>query len=195
MKKRGTPLWLISVVLIVVGCSFLLLLAWATTGTLRELPQRRIRPMVKRFTGRELPGKAEDLRAIFHSYRGRQIFVAFQTDHEGCSYILDAFAGKHVQRHEFPHAENNPFEWHGMSAFSRGCWYQKELGVTLFDEDLINRITRDDLEYLKTGHYPEDALTGYYLAGASFDLGSKSWRHYVILVFKDRGLVYLFASK
>ena len=196
MKKRGTPLGLIGVVLIIVGCLFLSLLARVTKGTLRELPQRQIRPMVKRFTGRELPGKAEDLRAIFHSYRGLElIFVVFQTNQEGCSYILDAFVGKHVKMHEFPHAENNTFEWHGMADFSTGCRYQKQLGVVLFDEDLIGRIRRDDLEYVNTGRYPTDAVTGYYLAGASFDPSSKIWCHYAVVVFKDQGLVYICAEQ
>jgi hypothetical protein len=199
VKKRTMRIWLIAFVPMIIICLFLLLLSRVTKGTLRELPQRRIRPMVKRFTGRELPGKVEDLRAIFRSYRGVEaIFLAFQTDQQGCSYILDAFAGKHVKMHEFPPAEGTSFDCTGILVFHKACWYyQKELGVTLFDEDLINRVLSDSsgLEYANTGRYPEGTVTGYYLAGASFDRSSKLWRHHVVLVFEDRGLVYLYAAR
>lgn len=162
----------------------------------RELPQEEIRPLLKGITGRELPDKADDLRAILYSFSGlEELFVAYQTDQEGCLYILDAFGGEHVKMHEFPHADNNTFEWHGMADFSTGCRYQKQLGVVLFDEDLIGRIRRDDLEYVNTGRYPTDAVTGYYLAGASFDPSSKIWCHYAVVVFKDQGLVYICAAK
>ena len=183
----------IVVVPIMVVCLSLLLLA---RRTVRELPQRQIRPTVKRFIGLELPSKADNLRALFHSYRGvENVSLAFQTDQQGWSYILDAFAGKkHIHRHEFPQPENRPFQWGAWGAFLLSCSYQNQLRVRIFDEDLINRIGSDHLEYVNTGHYPKDAVTGYYLNGISGDPMSELV-FYHILVFKDRGLVYIYAAK
>lgn len=154
----------------------------------RELPQEEIRPLLKGITGRELPDKADDLRAILYSFSGLQeLFVAFQTDQEGCLYILDAFGGEHVRTWEFPHLEYIP----DMSGFEAGCEFQKKLGVVLFHKDLLDRIHTDFLEYAGTGRYPENAVTGYYL-----ELDDRSRLvFYRVLLFKDRGLVYIFAEQ
>jgi len=158
---------------------------------LRELSQEEIRPMLKRITGRELPTKLEDLRAILFSYKGLEnFFVAFQSDQEGCLYILDAFGGQDVFRQEFPQEGNNPFKW-DLVGFDEGYRFQKKLGVVLFNKDLLDRIRYDALEHANTGRYPKDAVTGHYL---EFDASSKL-TFYRVLVFKDRGLVYICAEK
>ena len=171
-----------------------LLLFFATRQShsiLRELSQEEIRPMLKRITGGELPGKVEDLRAILYSYSGLEdLFVAFQTDQEGCLYILDEFGGQDVLRQEFPSIEKSPFQWI-RDGFDEGCHFQEKLGVAIFDKELLDRLTRDYLERVNTGLYPKDAITGYYL---EFDASSKLV-FYRVLVFKDQGLVYIFAEK
>jgi len=155
----------------------------------RELRREEIGPMLMRLTGRELPGKVEDLRAILFAERSfEHLFVAIRTDQKGCEYLLDAFGGQDVQREEFPRDKNNPFSWN-MSGFWTGCRFQEKLGVDLFDEELINRIKGDALERANTGHYPKDAVKGYYLAGAC----SKSVFH-LVLLFKDQEIAYLFIA-
>lgn len=57
-----------------------------------ELPTRLIRPAFRGMTGWDLPGKAEKLHAIFGARRDSWIFVGFQTDSEGVSYIQRKFA-------------------------------------------------------------------------------------------------------
>lgn len=79
---------------------------------LRELSKEEIRPILKRIAGRDLPSKAEELRAILYSYSVLEnLYVAFQTNQEGCLYTLDEFGGQNVKREEFPQVEKNPFRW------------------------------------------------------------------------------------
>jgi len=179
---------------IIIICLLLFLLA-RQPDSVRELRREDISPMLKRITGKELPDKVKDLRAIVFSEgdfeKIEQLFVAFQTDQENCSRILDEFGGQDVnERHEFPQDENNPFSW-DMYSFEQGYHFQQKLGVDLFDIDLINRIRDDALEHANTFSYPKDAVTGYYL---EFNASSKLLYHRV-LVFKDRGIVYITASK
>ena len=154
----------------------------------RELPQEEIRPLLQSITGRELPDKVDGLRAILYSFSGlEELFVAFQTDQEGCLYILDAFGGQHVRTWEFPHREHIT----DTSGFQAGCEFQKKLGMVLFDKDLLDQIHTDFLEYAGAGRYPENAVTGYYL---EFNAASKLV-FYRVLVFKDQGLVYICADR
>jgi len=59
------------------------------TLTPRELPTRLVRPAFRWITEWDLPSKAEKLRAIFHGGRDPSIFVRFQTDSKGISYIRE----------------------------------------------------------------------------------------------------------
>jgi hypothetical protein len=78
-----------------------------------------------------------------------------------------------------------------MSGFEAGCEFQKKLGVVVFHKDLLDRVHTDFLEYAGTGRYPENAVTGYYL-----ELDDRSRLvFYRVLLFKDRGLVYIFAEQ
>ena len=162
------------------------------TSISRELQKEEIRPILTRLTGRELPTKVENLRAIFHIEGDRErleeLYVAFRTDQKGCEYILDTFGGQNVQREEFPLDENNPFKWR-MSDFLYACRLQKDLGVDLFDEELINRIERDAMVNTLRGHFPKDAVKYYFLGSSCSDL------FYTVLIFKDMSIVYMFVSK
>jgi hypothetical protein len=159
----------------------------------RELSREEIRPFLKRITGIELSSKVkvEDLRAILFGYNGLEdLYVAFNTDQEGCLYILDVFGGKEVLRQEFPQDKNNPYSW-DISIFDSVYNLQKKVSIALFDKNLLDRIKDDALEHANTGSYSEDAIAGYYL---EFDAKSKL-SSYRILVFKDLGIVYIFAEK
>lgn len=182
--------------LIIVICPFILFLAWLSDPgyIIRELHQEEIRPMLKRITGRELPAKVEDLRAIFYYCEGLEnLLVAYQTDEEGCLYTLDAFGGQDVKKEQFPRV--------GFRVDSSGfdkAYYDfqkdlKELGVTLFDENLMDQLRRDYTEQITTRRFPKDAVTGWYL---EFNTISKLYIYnYKVLIFKDLGVVYIYASK
>ena len=94
--------------IILVGLSLLILLAiigfrfqqWTQSlverAHERALSAEEIRPVFLRITNRELPGKADNLRAIFEEGRDPRIFVRFDTDSEGVAYILKEFGGERV---------------------------------------------------------------------------------------------------
>jgi len=156
----------------------------------RELHIEEIEPFLIQLTGRKLPGKVENLRAILFGYRGyKDLYVAFKTDQKGCSYILDVFSGQDVPKQEFPQDTDEPFKW-DVDIFDMGYNFQKKLGIVLFDKNLYDRVRGDAMELANTGRYPEDAVTGYYI---EFDAKSKL-AFYRILVFKDLGIVYIFAE-
>lgn len=157
----------------------------------RELRSEEIEPFLIQLTGHELPDKVEDLRAILFGYNGyKDLYVAFKTDQKGCLYMLDLFGGQDVVRQEFPQDKNNPFQW-DIDIFDIGYDLQKKLGIVLFDKNLYDRVQGDALVHAFTGRYPKDAITGYYI---EFDARSKL-AFYRILVFKDLGIVYVFAEK
>ena len=56
-----------------------------------ELPTILIRQAFRLVTERELPQKADSLRAIFQGGREPRIFVSFETDSEGIRYIVETF--------------------------------------------------------------------------------------------------------
>lgn len=162
-------------------------------SNLRELGKSEIRPMLKELIGKELPPKADDLRAILYADRGLNDFYgSFRTDEEVLSYILHEFVGEGVLMHEFPQDKNNPFQWLTSALYS-GCEFQEKLGIKLFDKKLIKRIEKDGLANSIRGHYPEDAVTGYYLEYKA--LSETVSKIYIVLIFKDRYLVYIFAEE
>lgn len=193
MRKSRMLIFFIVFIQIIAIFLLLFLATRRSHSIIRELSQEEIKPTLKRITGRELPDKAEELKAILYSRAAgglEHIFVSFQTDQKGCLYTLDTFGGQDVKREEFPQVGKNPFRWI-RSGFNEGYRFQKKLGVVLFDKDLLDRIIHDFLECVKKGRYPKDAVTGYYL---EFDASSKLTR-YRVLVFKDQSLVYIFAEK
>jgi hypothetical protein len=155
----------------------------------RELQREEIEPIFMRLTGHELPDKVTDLRAIRLAQGGfEHLYIAFMTNQEGYECILDVFGRQGAQIEEFPRDKNRPYEW-DMSGFLTGCNIQEDLGVNLFNEELIRQIKKNDLVKITTGHYPEDAVKGYYLAGAC----SKSV-FYCVLIFKEQKYVYLYIA-
>lgn len=162
------------------------------TSICRELQKEEIRPMLTSLTGSELPTNVEDIRAIFFAADDighyEILYVAIRTDQKGCEDIMDIFGGKNVQIEEFPLDENNPYEL--MSGFEIGCDIQEDLGVDLFDKELINQIEREAMVYALKGHYPKDVVKYYYFKGSC----SESV-FYTVLIFKDRGIAYIIVNK
>lgn len=196
MEKRKALIYLFVFILIIIICHLLLLLPRRNHNLVRrELHKEEIRPILKNITGKELSTeKVENLRAVFFDYHGLEtLYVSFKTGHKEYTHILDTFGGKYVKMEEFPQDRNNPFSW-DISSFLIRDRFRKEVGVDIFEEELIKRIREDALVNANTGNYPKDALTGYYL---EFNTSSELifYRIYRILLFKDLGLVYIFAEK
>jgi len=53
-----------------------------------DVPQEKIKERFKMVTGLDLPGKAENMRAIYPLMNYSQIFVKFETDPEGITKVL-----------------------------------------------------------------------------------------------------------
>jgi hypothetical protein len=150
-KRRKWFIGLVALVAIVLLCLWVLLrpplwyYQYATISA-RELPTRLIRPAFRWITEWDLPSKAEKMRAIFERGRDSWIFVGFQTDSEGVSYIQHKFAelGK----------EFKPFDASKLWAirakegflsdiepdvilFARADQVQKQLGICILDQRAI----------------------------------------------------------
>jgi hypothetical protein len=182
--------WLIAPVIIIATClAIFILLMLPPKHMCRKLRTEEIRPIVKRITGRELPVSAKNLRGILLRDYGEVIYLVFETDPEGFSYILATFGGQDVKRIDFPGEDNTPWDW-DMSAFRTGVTFQEECGVLLFDVNLFDRIKRDAIKYMMTEVFPDDAVRAHHLESGD------SWPEpYEILLFKDLGVVYLKAGK
>lgn len=142
MKKRTIIIGLLSLGLCVAAFWVLLLcvagsLTWRYLKDLsepRELPLTNIPAEFRTITGRELPKKADGLRAIFQGGMDSDFFVRFETDAEGIEHIKRLFtspastsehiaAGKRRQTHSL--------------MFSSVPRMQDKLGICLFDEKSI----------------------------------------------------------
>jgi hypothetical protein len=195
MVKNKILISFFACILIIILCSYLLLFTKRNTRFPRELSQDEIRPILKHITERDLPIYVEELRAIFYSYHGLEdIFIAFKTNQEGCSFILNEFgSGQDILKQEFPDKEYNRMEF-GMEAFVfNGYQFQKKLGIDLFDMDLIGRISDEQLDYVNTGRYPKDAVTGYYLK--FIDNSKSEVILYRVLIFNNLNIVYIATRK
>ena len=194
MKKNKIIIPIICILSIITVSSLLLFAKRNYRSTLRELSQEEIRPTLKRITGQDLPTYVEELRAIQYSYSDLEdIFIAFKTNQEGCSFILNEFgSGQDIMKQEFPDKEYSRVEY-SMVVFLHGYHFQKKLGVDLFDIDLIERISDEHLDYVFTNRYPKDAVTGYYLKFAGADNSNSIF--YRVLVFKNLNIVYITAEK
>ena len=143
MNKRRLCIYLGSVGLIVVG---LVILCGFAIGELRkhpplwyydnfkgscELPTRLIRQAFQELTDRELPQKADGLRAIYNgATRDPSIFVRFETDSEGIAYILEKFGGRGVKKNTFDVDSRGGLrvQFKGLSSY-----HQDKIGVRIFD--------------------------------------------------------------
>lgn len=198
MLKRGTVqlILLLCIIFIIVFISFQLFFEsnFFHDKEYRVLNTEEIRPIFNQITERQLPDKAENLRAIYSKSHNdiEKIFLAFQTDQEGFSYILNKFGGRNVKIIEFPELEvHGPWITRMLTIFSSGCHQQEQLVIELFDEGLITRIQTDYEAWdYKTGQYPKDAVGGWYL-----EYSVRAAKYYFILLFKDENLTYIFAGK
>lgn len=147
MKKRT---WLISLfvasVIIMLGLAITHLckhppLFYYTQLTispsLHELPTRLIRRAFRIVADKELPSKADGLRAIFSGGRERAIFVRFQTDPEGIEYILETFGGSGVKLKMYEEEFLKMLTASNVSLLHHASRWQEELGVCLYSQDSI----------------------------------------------------------
>jgi hypothetical protein len=132
----------------------------------REISVEEIRPAFLRVTKRELPSKADGLRAIFEDSREPSIFVRFETDPEGIEYILEEFGGERVTSKNLNADDWRLREHSGLGIFTRFSFWQRELGINLFDANEVESC--HVLEY-----------SGY--------------RGYKILIDEQKNTVYIFA--
>jgi len=163
-----------------------------------ELKQGEIRPKLKSIIGKELPETVENLRAVIYSVgkndRYVELFVAFHTDPNGCSYVLKEFDGPDVKK---------LISFQGICGdrsisfmdFERGYRLQEECGAVLFDIYLI-RLVKDDysVRYAITGKIREGAPSGNYIY-CEGEYEPEIFYKYHVLIFTDRGLVYIYALK
>ena len=145
MNKRRLCIYLGIVGLIVVGS---VILCGFAIGELRkhpplwyydnfkgpcELPTRLIRQAFQELTDRELPQKADGLRAIYNgATRDPSIFVRFETDSEGIAYILEKFGGRGVKINTFDDTDSK--KRHSVLHVSGMLFsYQEKSGIHIFD--------------------------------------------------------------
>ena len=98
-----------------------------------ELPTRLIRPAFQHIVNRDLPPKANGLRALFQGGREPKIYVRFETDSDGIAYIHETF-GKSGAKWEAFDAEKL---CSGREVFTALSVVQRKAGVCLFDQDSI----------------------------------------------------------
>ena len=133
----------------------------------RELSVEEIRPAFLRITKHELPGKADNLRAVFQQFRESYIFVRFETDAEGIEYILQEFGGERVISKALDMDDLRAMKKTNRRFFSDSLpYWQNENGVCLFDAN--------DVESCSVLEY-----SGY--------------RGYKILIDDQKNTVYIYA--
>jgi hypothetical protein len=104
----------------------------------RELSVGDIRPTFLSLTKRELPGKADNLRAIFQASREPRIFVRFETNSEGIKYILQEFGGERVISKTLNTDDLRAMKKTNRRLFNNSLSkWQNETGLDLFDQDAI----------------------------------------------------------
>lgn len=106
---------------------------YTQTFSPHELPTQFIRRAFRYVSKKELPNKADDLRAIFAGGRDPSMLVKFHTDSEGVAYLLDTFDGVNV---ESKTVEKDLLR-SDVKIFSIPSLWQEKIGVTLFDQKSI----------------------------------------------------------
>ena len=101
----------------------------------KELPTKLIRQKFREIAGRELPQKAEGLRAIDARTRDPQIFVRFETDSEGIEEVLKSFGGPGVEIRNLDEDDFKRRKSLGVTMFSGPSQWQETIGVKIFDQE------------------------------------------------------------
>ncbi|MBN2182626.1 MAG: hypothetical protein JW715_12000 [Sedimentisphaerales bacterium] len=118
-------------------CITLITLSSCSPSSIEEVPGNEIRKKFKHITGLDLPGKAENMRAMYHIQRELfEIFVKFETDSEGITWANQTFAPPDVKTDMVKSEyfiervsqnakifDGDPSEW------------QEYLGIKLFDDE------------------------------------------------------------
>ncbi len=109
------------------------LLYYANMVRWQELPVRLIRPAFRHVVDRNLPPRAEGLRAIFLGGREPAILVRFKTDSDGMAYILETFETNGTWE-TFDQDKLRFMNANDVGVFPTLSLIQKEVGVVLFDQ-------------------------------------------------------------
>ena len=113
---------------------------------LQELPTRLIRTAFRAVSDRDLPEKADGLRAIFRGTIESAIFVRFKTDSDGIAYILETFGKPGVKLETLDADYMRAMTASGVSILGTPSLWQEKIGVNIFDQKSIESGRR--LEYV-----------------------------------------------
>lgn len=176
------------IALLMVLCLILAFAVWYLFGPSprrwQALGQKEAARVLLRFTGQKLPTNIEDFQAILYddTFTSREslprLYLAFRTDEEGCSHILNQFHGPNARVERFSEQSLGSDRWlWDFRHFSAGCSDQAGLGMVLFDRDLLDAIQQAQVHITA---FPEDV---YYAQSPSCGA----------VVLMDRRVVYLYA--
>jgi hypothetical protein len=199
MKIISIPLYIICFVLITIFLGYLIKIP-LRKSEVRELKPEEIKQRLKSVVGKELPQNIEDIKSILYIEGDKggyeELFISFHTNNDGCLHVLKEFGNQDIQNiQKFPKAliDKDLHFWQ-RGNFDKGCDFQKKIGIELFKEDLIAKVNGDCMQYAQTGKYPEDAVSDYFLYFESED-EQKFISFYYVLIFKDKGTIYIDAGK
>lgn len=101
-----------------------------------ELPSRLIRPAFRYISSKDLPPRADGLRALFQGGREPRIFVRLNTNSEGIAYILEAF-GASAKSETFDEDKVRFMNTNRVEIFPTLSLVQQSAGVVLLDQDSV----------------------------------------------------------
>ncbi len=153
MNKRRLCICFVAaglVILLVLAIAYLCehppLFYYVNFTDLQELPTRLIRTAFQAVADRDLPEKADGLRAIFSGGRESAIFVRFKTDSDGIAYILETFGGPDVKLETLDADYLRALTASRVTIFSIPSRWQEKIGINIFDQKSIESGRR--LEYV-----------------------------------------------
>lgn len=138
-------------------------------GPAIQLPTSKIRKTFLMIAERELPKKADGLRALLGGGREPVIFVRFKTDSEGIAYIIETFGGPPVESRTLNADFLKILRGFPYGIFPLAVQWEEKKGVCIFD--------RESIESARILEYPVGHVTR---------LG------YKILIDDKRNTVYMF---
>ena len=112
------------------------LLYYANVVHWQELPVRLIRPAFRHVVGRNLPKRADGLRAIFLGGREPAIFVRFKTGSDGMRYVLETFETNGAWE-TFDKDRLQFMNTNDVGVFPTLSLVQRDAGVILFDQHSV----------------------------------------------------------
>ena len=160
-------IYLVSAYILIVFASLIILSGCSET---KELSTKNVRQKFKELTGRDLPRKAESLRAIYADFRDPEIFVKFKTDSNGITEVNKTFGGSNVESRTYDANDLKYMKTVGASLFPRASIWLQEAGLKIFDQDSI-----------------QSGLKLTHMANRSGEVG------YVVFIDDQQNIIYIHA--